>query len=235
MLLATDLAVLDHADGSVLLIANAINWDGSDERVDAAYADACDRLAAMRRDLASPAAATASTVAEDIDVSDIASTGPAQGYPVSGGRGEGADPRGRGVPGRALAAVRDRDDRDRARRLPRAARPQPEPRTCTCCASDGSSTSSARSPEALVTVSQGRALLHPIAGTRPRGATPEEDVGLAAELLADDKERAEHIMLVDLGRNDLGRVCAPGSVDVRRLHDGRALLARDAHRVDRRR
>ncbi len=70
------------------------------------------------------------------------------------------------------------------------------------------------SPEALVKVSDGRALLHPIAGTRPRGADPESDTALAAELLADPKERAEHLMLVDLGRNDLGRVCAPGTVEV---------------------
>jgi anthranilate synthase component 1 len=65
-----------------------------------------------------------------------------------------------------------------------------------------------------VKVQEGRALLHPIAGTKPRGATPDEDAELAAELLADPKERAEHVMLVDLGRNDLGRVCVPGSVDV---------------------
>jgi anthranilate synthase component 1 len=70
------------------------------------------------------------------------------------------------------------------------------------------------SPEALVKVEDGRALMHPIAGTRPRGATPEEDAAYAAELLGDPKERAEHVMLVDLGRNDLGRVAAPGTVEV---------------------
>jgi len=70
------------------------------------------------------------------------------------------------------------------------------------------------SPEALVTVTGGRAVLHPIAGTKPRGSTPEEDLRLAEELLTDPKERSEHVMLVDLGRNDLGRVCTVGSVDV---------------------
>jgi anthranilate synthase component 1 len=59
-----------------------------------------------------------------------------------------------------------------------------------------------------------RASLRPIAGTRPRGADDDEDRALEADLLADPKERAEHVMLVDLGRNDLGRVCQPGSVSV---------------------
>ena len=66
------------------------------------------------------------------------------------------------------------------------------------------------SPEALVTVQDGWATTHPIAGTRWRGQTEEEDLLLEKELLADEKERAEHLMLVDLGRNDLGRVCVPG-------------------------
>lgn len=73
------------------------------------------------------------------------------------------------------------------------------------------------SPEILVTVSGRRVQVRPIAGTRPRGRTPEEDAFLEKELLADAKERAEHIMLVDLGRNDIGRVCEYGSVKVDEL------------------
>ncbi|MEM1269488.1 MAG: anthranilate synthase component I [Bacteroidota bacterium] len=73
------------------------------------------------------------------------------------------------------------------------------------------------SPEVLVRIEDGRAELLPIAGTRPRGATPEADAQLAEELLADPKEQAEHVMLVDLGRNDLGRVCAFETVTVDRF------------------
>jgi len=68
------------------------------------------------------------------------------------------------------------------------------------------------SPESLVTLHDDRAGVVPIAGTRPRGDDPAHDAALEAELLASDKEQAEHLMLVDLGRNDLGRVCKPGSV-----------------------
>ena len=70
------------------------------------------------------------------------------------------------------------------------------------------------SPEILVRVRDGRVTIRPIAGTRPRGATPDEDRALAKDLLADPKERAEHLMLLDLGRNDVGRVAEIGSVEV---------------------
>ncbi|MBI2939545.1 MAG: anthranilate synthase component I [Chloroflexi bacterium] len=70
------------------------------------------------------------------------------------------------------------------------------------------------SPELLVRVEEGAATTHPIAGTRRRGRTPAEDLALEAELRHDEKERAEHIMLLDLGRNDIGRVSGPGSVRV---------------------
>jgi anthranilate synthase component 1 len=73
------------------------------------------------------------------------------------------------------------------------------------------------SPESLVKVSGQRVEQRPIAGTRPRAGSTEEDFERARELLADEKERAEHVMLVDLGRNDLGRVCEYGSVSVDEL------------------
>ena len=73
------------------------------------------------------------------------------------------------------------------------------------------------SPEPVLTVTGSHVATRPIAGTRPRGATLEEDESIAKELLADEKERAEHVMLVDLGRNDLGRVCEYGSVTVDRF------------------
>lgn len=81
------------------------------------------------------------------------------------------------------------------------------------------------SPEVLVRVEERRAELLPIAGTRPRGASPEEDRALAEDLLADPKERAEHVMLVDLGRNDLGRISQPGTVQVDRY----AFIERYSH------
>lgn len=81
------------------------------------------------------------------------------------------------------------------------------------------------SPEDVVCVENGEARLLPIAGTRPRGATPEEDRALEAELKADPKELAEHLMLVDLGRNDLSRVCTFGSVKVEEY----AYIARYSH------
>ena len=89
------------------------------------------------------------------------------------------------------------------------------------------------SPELLVRVEDGEVAIHPIAGTRRRGADAEEDAALEAELRADEKERAEHVMLVDLGRNDVGRVSAAGQRARHAVHGRRALLARDAPRLPR--
>jgi len=75
------------------------------------------------------------------------------------------------------------------------------------------------SPELLVQVIDREVAVHPIAGTRPRGASPDEDADLETDLRSDEKERAEHVMLLDLGRNDVGRVAVPGTVSVTRTMD----------------
>jgi anthranilate synthase component 1 len=210
--LATDLAVLDHADGSVLLIANAVNWDDSAERVDAAYDDAVARLDAMTADLAKPAEPTAATLSVDVSLADVASVTPAGGYPAAVERAKDEIAAGevfQVVLSQRFETPTAADPLDVYRVL-RVLNPSPYMYLLRFDGFDviGSS------PEALVKVESGRAMVHPIAGTRPRGATPTDDAALAAELLADPKERSEHVMLVDLGRNDLGRVCVPGSVEV---------------------
>ena len=90
------------------------------------------------------------------------------------------------------------------------------------------------SPELLVRLEDGVVTNHPIAGTRPRGQTVLEDEQNAVDLMADEKERAEHIMLVDLGRNDVGRVVAAWLGACAQADGDRALLARHAHRQPRR-
>lgn len=211
MLLTSDLAVLDHWDGSVLLIANAINHNDLETGVDEAYADAVARLDAMEADLSRavsqpPAALPPSELPEYTalwggeqyqeaveDIKERIRAGEA--FQV--------------VPSQRFETPCDASALDVYRVL-RATNPSPYMYLFRFDGFDvvGSS------PEALVKVEDGRAMVHPIAGTRPRGATPQEDQALADELLADPKERAEHLMLVDLGRNDLGRVCQPGSVEV---------------------
>ncbi len=210
MMLVTDLAAYDHDDGSLLLIANALNLDDSDERVDEAYADAVARLDSMVQRLATPALPTVSAF-EPADVVFDSRTPPGSYRPAA----EAALAAIRAGEifqvqvGQRFSAAYDGDALD----LYRAVRTvNPSPYLYLLRFEDVSIVGS--SPEALVTVTDGKALLHPIAGTRPRGATPEQDAALAAELMASAKERAEHVMLVDLGRNDLGRVCAPGSVQV---------------------
>ena len=211
MLLATDLAVLDHASGTVILIANAVNHDDRDTGVDAAYADAVARLDAMTADLARPVAAGAASLTP---VASVDAVSPFGGAPYRAAVEEVKERIRAGeafqvVPSQRFEAPCPASALDVYRVL-RTTNPSPYMYLFRFEGFDvvGSS------PEALVKVEDGRAMVHPIAGTRHRGATPEEDADLAAELLADPKERAEHLMLVDLGRNDLGRVCAPGSVEV---------------------
>ncbi len=211
-MLTSDLAVMDHAEGTITLIANAINWDGSDDRIDESYEDALSRLDRMQSELQQPLAG---------DVSPI----PTKSKPAFT-RNMSAE--------EFMAKVEVAKEEIRAGEAFQIVLSQRFSMPCSADALDvyrmlrlnnpspymylfrfedgleivGSS------PEALVKVTGDEVMVHPIAGTRRRSASLEEDIRLGEELLADPKERAEHLMLVDLGRNDLGRVCAPGTVEV---------------------
>ena len=220
MMLATDLAVLDHADGSLLLVANAVNYDATDERVEAAWDDAVERLDRMTADLAQPAASTVAV----IDADKVATAmGEVESNFTPEAFGEMVEEAKEAIrAGEVFQVVVSqrfstpcKADALDVYRVLRTSNPSPYMYLFRLPAPDGTAYDVVgSSPEALVKVTGRRAITHPIAGSRPRGATPEKDHALAEDLLADPKERSEHVMLVDLGRNDLQRVCQPGSVDV---------------------
>jgi anthranilate synthase component 1 len=207
MLLATDLAVLDHSDGSVWLIANVVQG-GS-------YEEAIARLDAMTADLAKPGESSVAIVDLDTEPVVIRRTQPAD---FKAGVETVKEHIRAGDAFQVVLSqrfeVETQADALDVYRVLRATNPSPYMYLLRFAGRESPYDVVGSSPEALVTVKDGEAVLHPIAGTKPRGATPEEDAALAVELLADPKERSEHVMLVDLGRNDLGRVCTPGSVDV---------------------
>jgi anthranilate synthase component I len=212
-LLATDLAVLDHADGSILLIANVIRrlTPRVEDDPRAAYADAVARLDAMEADLAKAAESSVSVLDPSIQPDYEERTGRDDYMAAVQVAKEhiAAGDAFQIVLSQRFELTTEADALEVYRTL-RARNPSPYMYLLRF----GDLDVVGCSPEVLVKVERGRALMHPIAGTRPRGASPEEDGRLAAELLADPKERAEHVMLVDLGRNDLGRVCQPGTVEV---------------------
>ncbi|MEN9687266.1 MAG: hypothetical protein RL381_278 [Actinomycetota bacterium] len=211
-MLTSDLAVMDHKEGTITLIANAINWDGSDERVDETYADAVSRLDRMQAELLLPLAGDVSqipakaepqfdrtmTTEEFIAKVEIAKEEIRSGEAFQI------------VLSQRFASPCTADALDVYRMLRLN---NPSPYMYLFRFEDGIEIVGS-SPEALVKVTGSEVMVHPIAGTRHRSSSIEEDVRLGEELLADPKERAEHLMLVDLGRNDLGRVCAPGTVEV---------------------
>ncbi|MGY1887513.1 anthranilate synthase component I [Blastococcus sp. SYSU DS0753] len=215
MMLVTDLAVLDHSDGSVLLIANALRGPGA-EPAAAGYEDAVARLDAMAAALVRPAA-PAVAVFEPADVPASVRSNLAPGV-YQAGVEEVRERIRAGDAFQVVLAQRFELETDVAAldlyRVLRATNPSPYMYLLRFAGRETPFDVVGSSPEALVTVAGTSAVVHPPAGTRPRGATPEEDVRLAEGLLADPKERAEHVMLVDLARNDLGRVCVPGSVEV---------------------
>jgi len=211
-MLTSDLAVLDHFDGTLTLIANAINWDGSNERIDEAYEQAIARLDLMEVALAKPSQSLVAPLVPRVtpeysrgtsNEEFIAEVAKIKEEIKSGEAFQVVLSQRFTMPTRASSF-----DIYRALRLH-----NPSPYMYYFRFEDGLDIVGS-SPEALVKVTGDEVMIHPIAGTRHRSEDPEIDVAVGEELLADPKERAEHLMLVDLGRNDLGRVCAPGTVEV---------------------
>ncbi|NYF99579.1 anthranilate synthase component I [Janibacter cremeus] len=219
LVLATDVAVLDHSDGSLLLVANAINYDDTDDRVEEAWQDAVARLDAMAERLAEPAASTVATV--DPDVAAAARTEVVSDVDVERFEEIVEEAKEEIRAGEVFQVVLSQRfstpcpvDGLEVYRALRRSNPSPYMYFVRLPHPDGSTYDVVgSSPEALVKVTGRRAITHPIAGTRPRGKTPEHDLTLEEDLIGDPKERSEHVMLVDLGRNDLQKVCAAGTVD----------------------
>jgi anthranilate synthase component 1 len=211
-MLTSDLAVMDHSEGTITLIANVINWDGSDNRVDEVYELAIKRLDQMELDLRAP------LVGEIAHLDDKSTPDFTRNIQESDFLEKVAVIKEEIKKGEAFQVVLSQRfatkcsaesiDVYRMLRLH-----NPSPYMYFLRFEDGLDVVGS-SPEALVKVTDRKVMVHPIAGTRRRGNSPEEDDRFAKELHADPKERAEHLMLVDLGRNDLGRVCKSGTVEV---------------------
>ena len=210
----SELVVVDHRTGSVLLIATALN-DGL-ESADALWRGAQAGLDRMQAALAEPAEAWLAEVDLGIAPSPVPRIQPEDYYAAVE---------------RSKQFIRDGDvfqvvisqrfdheitaDPIDVYRVLRTLNPSPYMYLLSLLTPEGEPYwIVGSSPEALVKVDNDRVYMHPIAGSRPRGVGPEEDIALAEELLADPKERAEHLMLVDLARNDLLKVCQPGTVEV---------------------
>ena len=210
----SSLVVLDHRYGTVLLIAAALN-DGVDDS-STLWSDAQARLDDMQVALSRPSEAWLAEVDLTIAPTPIARTTP-DAYAAAIEKSKQYIRDGDVF----QVVVSQRFDHEISAepldvyRVLRTLNPSPYMYLLTLVDPAGEPYSIVgSSPEALVKVSQSRVYMHPIAGSRPRGETPERDLDLAEELLADDKEKSEHLMLVDLARNDLLKVCTPGTVEV---------------------
>jgi len=212
MMLVADMAVLDHHTGEVWLVANAINFDDSAAHIEDAYADAVRRVQAMAAALQQPSRPLVAVRDESPVTPQVRRQRTSAEYQAAVSAAIEEIRAGEAfqiVPSQRFETDCPADALDVYRVLRRR-----NPSPYLYLLRLGGFAIVGSSPEALVKVNAGRATTHPIAGTRPRGATTDADAALEAELLADPKEAAEHLMLVDLGRNDLGRVCVPGTVAV---------------------
>jgi anthranilate synthase component 1 len=204
-----ELVVFDHVDKTIKVVANA--WVGTGQSQADSYKDACRRIDEIVKRLQQPATLKLGEIDPTTPVSlKFESNMTREEYEAAVSAGKEYIRAGdifQFVPSQRLRVHSNADPLDVYRAL-RIINPSPfmfylKSPACTLIGS---------SPEILVRVENGVATTRPLAGTRRRGSTPTEDKLLEAELLADPKERAEHIMLVDLHRNDIGRVSRVGSV-----------------------
>jgi anthranilate synthase component 1 len=210
----SELVVLDHRTGAAILIVSALNDDIDDPET--LWTAAQGRLDELQHQLAEPSEAWLAEVDLTVAPTPIARVQP-EAY--------------RAAVERSKQYIRDGDvfqvvisqrfDHELTAepidvyRVLRTLNPSPYMYLLTLEAPDGEPYAIVgSSPEALVKVQDRRVFTHPIAGSKPRGETPESDLELADELLGDPKEQAEHLMLVDLARNDLSKVCVAGTVEV---------------------
>ena len=217
LLLATDLAILDHIDGSVWLVANAVNTDALPTGIDQAYDAAVSRIDDMERTLANAPRLSSMALDPLASEGEVTPRSAVGEYEKMVKYAKEAIREGevfQVVPSQRFDVPCEASALDVYRVL-RTLNPSPYMYYVECEDADARRFAIVgASPESLVTVKDRAALTYPIAGSRPRGATPEIDKALETELLADPKEVAEHIMLVDLARNDLVKVCEPTSVEV---------------------
>ena len=208
-----DLVVVDHLTSSVMLVANIFVTDGID--LDEAYGSALARIELLKADLVKPSESFFAEVDESA-TSDVA-------HRVEHDEFLDAVEKSKHfvrIGDVFQVVISQRFDVDceasplDVYRALRALNPSPYMYLLNFADESGEYSVVGSSPEALVQVSDGKAIMHPIAGSRPRGKSVDADEAAAESLLGDAKERAEHLMLVDLARNDLLKVCEPNSVSV---------------------
>lgn len=221
---ASDMAVVDHVSGSLWLIANAVNVNNLPTKADEAYDRAVERLDAMQQRAITPTEGELrmSVLNQKRLQPELRFRTPKQDFEEAVKKAQQHIIDGdvfQVVISQRLDLDSPSDPFDVYRVL-RTLNPSPYMYFMTLTNTRGEDFNIVgSSPETLIKVDNGQAMTFPIAGSRPRGVTVAEDARLASELLADPKERSEHIMLVDLARNDLSRVCDPESVEVASLMD----------------
>ncbi|WP_075889642.1 MULTISPECIES: chorismate-binding protein [Actinomyces] len=228
--LATEVAAIDHSEGSLWLVAIAWNMDGSDDRVDEAYEGALSRLDGMAARMSRPIRPAV------LGLSGLSGPAGGGGTPVEPPAVAHRTPREQfeGSVVAAKQAIRDGEvfqvvvsqrldvDTDASGldvyRVLRTVNPSPYMYYLRLPDGRGGTYEVVgSSPETLMRTQGRRVWTYPIAGSRPRGVDSAQDRQLAEDLLADPKELSEHVMLVDLARNDLSKVCDPASVEVSTL------------------